>query len=126
MLYDDKYNYKIIDDYVFDEKYLTAKKDGSKNKKCILIYYKENNEIKCEKLPDETYLKNYNDIISTYELEEIASSCRGSDAGYTYKKYYKIKDKICFVKYELPKTREFIVGKNDNEKMKEFFEELKK
>ena len=125
MIYDDNYNYKLISEDEFNTKYLLSKNDGSKYKKYMFIFYKDNNEIKNEELPNKDYLDKYNNVISTYEVEEIISSCIYFDSGFEYKKYYKIKNMFNFIKYKCDEDSSFLIGENDNEKVKELLENLK-
>ena len=122
MKYDENYNYKIISENDFDNKYLLCKNDGSKYKKYILVFYKENNVIKSEELPNGDYMDRYSNIVSSYEVEEIISSCIGFDSAFKYKKYYEIKNKLCFIKYKY--LDECISFKNDNEQVKQLLENL--
>ena len=122
MKYDENYNYKIISSNDFDNKYLLCKNDGSKYKKYILVFYEENNVIKSEELPNGDYMDRYSNIVSNYEVEEIISSCIEFDSAFKYKKYYKIKNKLCFIKYKY--LDECISFKNDNEQVKQLLENL--
>lgn len=127
MFYDDNFYYDIISDDTFDTKYLSYKQDGSKYKKYILIYYKDGDEIKSEELPSKEYIEKFNNVLSFYEVEEIISSCIHFDNEFEYKRYYKIKDKICFVKYKYLKETEDIFSpeKNkDNETIRKILEDL--
>ena len=124
MFYNDNYDYKLISDNEFNTKYLLSRDDGSKYKKYIFIFYKDGDEIKSEELPNKEYLERYNNIIATYEVEEIISSCIHFDSGFDYKKYYKIKDMFSFIKYKCDEDLLFLVGKNDNDKIKELLKNL--
>ena len=125
MIYDENYNYKLISENYFNEKFLLSKNDGSKYKKYILIYYKDNDDIKSEELPDESYLDKFNNILSKYEVEEIISSCTQFDSGFVKKIYYKIKDKFCFIKYILDEDLDYLIPNNNNEEVKELLSNLK-
>ena len=76
MKYDENFKYSFINKTIFNSKYLDSKSDGSVYKKYILVYYKENDEIKCAEIPNKSYLNNFKNIINTYEVEEIISTCK--------------------------------------------------
>ena len=122
MIYDEKYRYTIINKSDFDDKYLKCKKDGSKYKKYILACYKENNEIKYIDIPDESYLNKFNNIIKTYNVEEIISTCINFDAMYEKLTYYNINE-IYFMKYTMSDDNiEFLRLNNDIDKIKNIFD----
>ena len=98
MIYDEKYRYTIINKINFDDKCLQCKKDGSKYKKYILVFYKENNLIKYIDIPDESYLSKFNNIIKTYNVEEIISTCINFDSAYEKLSYFHINE-LYFMKY---------------------------
>lgn len=104
---------------------MLSRDDGSKYKEYILIYYMDGSEIKSVELPNKEYLDRYSNIITTYEVEEIISSCIHFDSGFDYKRYYKIKDKFSFIKYKCDEDFSFLVGENDNDKIKEMLDNLK-
>ena len=114
---DNNYKYKIISDIEFSNKYLMCNSDGSKYKKYILVCYKENDNIKYVDIPNESYLDRLKDIIKTYSVEEIISTCISSDSMYNEAYYFHIDD-FYFIKYlmdeELFKTFE---SNNDYEKI---------
>ena len=66
MKYDEKFKYALIDKTIFDNKYLDSQFDGSKYKKYILVYYKDNKEIKCAEIPNRSYLHKFKNIINIY------------------------------------------------------------
>ena len=126
MIYDENYDYKLISENYFNEKFLLSSNDGSKYKKYIFIYYKDNDEIKNVQLPDETYLDRFNNILSKYEVEEIISSCENFDGHFDYKHYYNIKNQFCFIKYIIDEDLDYLIPNNDNEEVKELLNNLKK
>lgn len=123
MFYDESYNYNFISKEAFDNKYLLAKKDGSKYKKYLIIYYKEADLIKCEEIPNREYSSKFNNILSIHEVEEIISSCQNFDGYYSYMRYYKIDNDLYFTKYKDLEGSPFI-GDNNNEEIKKRLEEL--
>ena len=125
MVYDENYHYDLIDDYTFNEKYLFMKNDGSKYDKYLLVYYKDNDEIKSMELMDTSMLKKIENVLFYYEVEKITSSCIDYDSGYDFKEYYNIDDKIFFTKYQLNKHYNFLVDDN-NEEIQEIFTKLMK
>ena len=72
---DNKYKYKLIDEEEFNNKYLMCNSDGSKYKKYLLVCFKEDDIIKYMDIPDESYLDRFSNIIKTYNVEEIISTC---------------------------------------------------
>ena len=106
---DNSYKYKIIDETEFNNKYSVCNSDGSKYKKYILVCYKENDNIKYVDIPDESYLDRLKDIIKTYSVEEIVSTCTSFDSMYNEAYYFHVDD-FYFIKYlmdeELFKTLE--------------------
>lgn len=110
MISDEKYDYRFIDSYAFDIKYLTCKKDGNMYKKYILVVYKDNDKLLVEEIPDDTYLDRFQNIISTYNVEEIISSCDIFDYIYKYKRYYRIENVGIFTKYLYA---DFVENEND-------------
>lgn len=118
---DSNYKYEIINETVFNNKYLMCKTDGSKYKKYLLVCYKDNNEIKYIEIPNEDYLSKFNNIIKIYELEEIISSCINFDSYYNKANYFHVDD-IYFIKYLMDEDnyKQFKSG-NDYEKIKDFF-----
>ncbi len=97
-IFDDNYKYQIIDELTFDNKYLSCDNDGSKYKKYILVCYKENNIIKYSTVPNESYLDKLTNIIKTYNVEEIISSCSNFDSMYNELTYFHVND-LYFIKY---------------------------
>ena len=95
---DNNYKYKIISDTEFSNKYLMCNSDGSKYKKYILVCYKEDDIIKYEDIPDESYLDRFTNIIKKYNVEEIISTCINSDSMYD-ELYYFHMDDFYFIKY---------------------------
>ncbi len=95
---DDNYKYKIIDKMEFDNKYLLRNTDGSKYKKYLLICYKNDDIIKYDDIPNESYLNRFSNIIKTYLVEEIVSICIHFDSMYKELNYFHIDD-IYFIKY---------------------------
>ena len=95
---DNNYKYKIISDTEFSNKYLMCNSDGSKYKKYILVCYKEDDIIKYEDIPDESYLDRFTNIIKKYNIEEIISSCINFDSMYD-ELYYFHMDDFYFIKY---------------------------
>ena len=59
MKYDEKFKYAFINKAIFDNKYLESQFDGSKYKKYILVYYKDNKEIKYTTIPNQSYLHKF-------------------------------------------------------------------
>ena len=95
---DNNYKYKIISDTEFSNKYLMCNSDGSKYKKYILVCYKEDDIIKYEDIPDESYLDRFTNIIKKYNVEEIISTCIHFDSMYD-ELYYFHMDNFYFIKY---------------------------
>ena len=95
---DNNYKYKIISDTEFSNKYLMCNSDGSKYKKYILVCYKEDDIIKYEDIPDESYLDRFTNIIKKYNVEEIISTCTHFDSMYD-ELYYFHMDNFYFIKY---------------------------
>lgn len=95
---DNNYKYKIISDTEFSNKYLMCNSDGSKYKKYILVCYKEDDIIKYEDIPDESYLDRFTNIIKKYNVEEIISTCIHFDSMYD-ELYYFHMDDFYFIKY---------------------------
>ena len=95
---DNHYKYKIINETEFNNKYLMCNSDGSKYKKYILVCYKEDDIIKYEDIPDEGYLDRFTNIIKTYSVEEIISTCIYFDNMYDELYYFHIDD-FYFIKY---------------------------
>ena len=95
---DNNYKYKIISDTEFSNKYLMCNSDGSKYKKYILVCYKEDDIIKYEDIPDESYLDKFTNIIKKYNVEEIISTCIHFDSMYD-ELYYFHMDNFYFIKY---------------------------
>lgn len=122
-MFDANYNYKIISNYQFDEKFLISKKDNSKYKKYLLLVINDNGKKIYKEVENENIEKeNY---ISYYNIEEIISSCNNFDSIFIYAKYYRIEDKIAFIKYKLldpDLSEEF--RKNDNDKIENILKEL--
>lgn len=98
MLYDKTYKYTIINETIFNNKYLECKNDGSKYKNYIIVCYKDGNDIKYIDIPNENYLNKINNIIKTYNVEEIVSTCIYFDNMYDELYYFHIDD-IYFTKY---------------------------
>ena len=90
---DNNYKYKIISDTEFSNKYLMCNSDGSKYKKYILVCYKEDDIIKYEDIPDESYLDRFTNIIKKYNVEEIISTCIHFDSMYDELYYFHIDPK---------------------------------
>ena len=95
---DNNYKYKIINETEFNNKYLMCNSDGSKYKKYILVCYKEYDNIKYVDIPDEGYLNRFTNIIKTYSVEEIISTCIHFDSMYDELYYFHIDD-FYFIKY---------------------------
>ena len=95
---DNNYKYKIINETKFNNKYLMCNSDGSKYKKYILVCYKEYDNIKYVDIPDEGYLNRFTNIIRTYSVEEIISTCIYFDNMYDELYYFHIDD-FYFIKY---------------------------
>ena len=95
---DNNYKYKIINETVFNNKYLLCNTDGSKYKKYLLVYYKEDDVIKYDDIPNESYLDRFTNIIKTYKVEEIISTCINFDSMYNELNYFHV-DNIYFIKY---------------------------
>ena len=124
MKYDENFKYSFINKTIFNSKYLDSKSDGSVYKKYILVYYKENDEIKCAEIPNKSYLNNFKNIINTYEVEEIISTCVNLDSMYNKLQYFHIKNTY-FIKYQ--SEEEIIKLLNigdDSKKIKKFLEKL--
>ena len=121
-LLDDNYKYEIVNDIVFNNKYLLCKTDGSKYKKYLLVCYKEDNEVKYIDIPDESYLNRIKNVIKTYNVEEIISTCINFDSYYEEAIYYHIDD-IYFIKYLMDDDdfEQFKSG-NDYEEVKKYFD----
>jgi len=117
----DNYKYEIINETIFNNKFLQCKSDGSKYKKYLLICYKDKDEIKYIDIPDEKYLNKFNNIIKIYNVEEIISSCIHFDSEYDKLKYFHIDD-IYFKQYlmEEDNLKQFKIV-NDYEKLKKYF-----
>ena len=114
MYYDDNFYYAIIDKYEFDKRYLLGRHDDSKY---TLVYYKDDNVVKSKCLDDVSSCSD--DIIKSYEVEEIISQGDMFDSEYELIIYYKI-DETYFIKYKPL----FLVHDNNNEEIKEFFKQL--
>ena len=95
---DSNYKYKIINEMVFNNKYLLCNSDGSKYKKYLLVCYKKDNIIKYEDIPNESYLDRFTNIIKTYNVEEIISTCIQFDSIYKELNYFHVDD-LYFIKY---------------------------
>ena len=118
---DDKYKYKFIEDFEFNKKYLLCNTDGSKYQKYLVVYYKEDNNIKYKEVPDNSYLDSFNQIVKTYNVEEIQSTCKQSDNMYKELNYYHIDD-VYFIKYIIDEELyELFKLNNDYEKKKKIF-----
>ncbi len=114
-IFDKNYKYKIINETVFNNKYLLCNSDGSKYKKYLLVCYKEDNAIKYEEIPDKSYLDGFNNIIKIYNVEEIISSCINFDSMYDKLNYFHIDD-FYFIKYLMDEDNFKMFGsKNDYE-----------
>ena len=114
-IFDKNYKYKIINETVFNNKYLSCNSDGSKYKKYLLVCYKEDNAIKYEEIPDKSYLDRFNNIIKIYNVEEIISSCINFDSMYDKLNYFHIDD-FYFIKYLMDEDNFKMFGsKNDYE-----------
>ena len=89
--------------------------DGSIYKKYLLVCYKENDIIKYENIPDESYLDRFTNIIKTYNVEEIISTCIHFDSMYDELYYFRIDD-FYFIKYLMnEECFEMIEENNDYE-----------
>ena len=95
---DNKYKYKLIDEEEFNNKYLMCNSDGSKYKKYLLVCFKEDDIIKYMDIPDESYLDRFSNIIKTYNVEEIISTCTYFDNMYDELYFFHIDD-LYFIKY---------------------------
>ena len=123
--FDESYNYKIISDYTFDTKALSITKEGNKYRKYILLVLNDNGSKKYKDIQNISELNKYNNIISYYNIEEILSSCNYSDSIFTYAKYYKIENKICFIKYKIEDYDLALEFKEiDNQEIKSILKEL--
>lgn len=100
MKFDENFKYSFIDKMDFDSKVLDCKNDGSKYNKYLLIFYYDNNDMKNIEVPNDTYLDKFYNIVNTYDVEEIISSCINFDSMYDYLHYYHIND-FYFIKYKI-------------------------
>lgn len=120
MIYEKEYDYKIISEFEFNEKYLMSKNDGSKYSEYYIVQYDDKGKIKSEVISNKDSIKMFNNIVFSCEVQEIISSCDNFDSEFNYKRYYKIND-LYFIKYKLNDSFKM---NNDNDKIKEIFEEL--
>ena len=124
MKFDEKFNYSYISKTVFDNKYLRCKSDGSKYKKYILVFYKDNNEIKSMEIPDKSYLNKFKNVINTYDVEEIISTCTNFDDMYDKLQYFHIKN-LYFIKYQTnSEVVKLLNISDDSKEIKEFIDNL--
>lgn len=119
---DSSYKYEVINSVIFNNKYLQCKSDGSKYKKYLLICYKDNNNIMYKDIPNEKYLKNFENIIKIYNVEEIISTCINFDSCYDKLNYFHVDD-FYFTKYIMDDDDcKMFKKSNDYEIVKAFFE----
>lgn len=59
-----------------------------------------------------------------YNVEEIISSCDMFDSMFNYKKYYRINNKFCFIKYNIDKDDAFLVKNTDTDSFEDIFNKL--
>lgn len=112
MLYDEEYDYLLIDETSFDMRYLNAKNDGSIIKKYTKIYFEENEKIKSINIVNDIQLRK-EDIIIKYNIEEINTTNTCWDCEYDECYFYRISDLGCFMKIK------GLEGSNDNMNLKE-------
>ena len=113
MFYDDKYSYYIVDDYYFNSCCLNSNK---KVEKYILIFYRDNEQIKSIKVKEYDKCKKLNlDIIVKYYIEEIDIKDIPFESEYNYSFCFNIKN-IGYIKKVICNTDDFET--NDNEKLK--------
>ena len=97
-IFDSNYKYRIINEQEFNTKYLLCNNDGSVYKKYLLVCYRKDNIIKYDNISNESYLDKFTNIIKTYNVEEIISTCINFDSMYTELNYFHIDD-LYFIKY---------------------------
>lgn len=95
MLYDEKYNYLLIDEDEFDMRVLIMNNYGEKLFSYTRVYYENG---LARNYYDDDYDKE--NIIVKYKIQGIVSSCRGFDGEYLEAYYYNIEDLGCFIKYK--------------------------
>ena len=118
---DDNYNYRIIEETTFNNKYLLCNSDGSKYKRYLLMCYKEENNIKYDEVLDESYLDRFANIIKIYKVEEIISTCVNFDNMYNKLKYFHV-DNLYFIKFLMNEEFYNMFESNDDyKKIKEHF-----
>lgn len=121
MIYEKNYKYSIIDEYVFNEKFLQCKIDGSKYRRYFLAFDKNGNS---SEIPSEDYLQKLDNIVKVYDIEEITSSCANFDSMYDKLYYYHVNEKY-FIKYTVEFEKEELISFNDDsEKIRLLFENV--
>lgn len=124
MKYDEKFKYAFIDKTIFDSKYLNSQFDGSKYKKYILVYYKDNKEIKYTEIPNKSYLHKFKNVIHTYDVEQIISTCINFDNIYESLQYFHIENTY-FIKYQADdEIIKLLNIRDDSKRIKNFFNHL--
>lgn len=110
MLFDEKYDYLLIDSTVYDMRYLNAKDDGSLIRKYKKVFYKDKNNIKSNDLDENQEIPK--DYILIYDIEEINTTDTCWDSEYEECYFYRVKGIGDFMK-----IRNFSED-NDNKKIK--------
>ena len=90
MLFEEEYNYTLIDQIGYDMQYLEAKCDGLSIKRYIKIFYRNNEEIKSKEVYDWKEPKKTDDIIVKYYIEELDMTNSPCHSMYKLSKCYKI------------------------------------
>ena len=121
MIYEKNYKYSIIDEYIFNEKFLQYKIDGSKYKRYFLVFDSNGNS---SEIPNRDYLQKLDNIGKVYDIEEITSSCTNFDSMYDKLYYYHVNDKY-FIKYIVEVEKEELISLNDDsEQIRLLFENV--
>ena len=121
MIYEKNYKYSIIDEYIFNEKFLQYKTDGSKYRRYFLVFDKNGNS---SEFPSKNYLQKLDNIVRVYDIEEISSTCVNFDSMYDKLYYYHVNDKY-FIKYIVEVEKEELISLNDDsEQIRLLFENV--
>jgi hypothetical protein len=115
MLFEDGYNYTLLDQVGYDMCYLEAKQNNVCARRYIKIYYKNGNEIENKEIHDLKDLKKYNNIINKYYIEELDMTGSTHNLEYVTSKYYDVIGIGCFQKWicEFESNEKYEVAQND-------------
>lgn len=119
MLYDEKYSYLIIDKYEFDSSFLNTR-NVKTTKKYVLVFFSQNDEIKCIKLETYNDVKNFGyEVMVKYYIEELNITGDYFESEYSYSVCYNIKG-IGYIKKVVPLIESDLIF--DNEHLKEILD----